>query len=81
MANLSYSDTPVSQAIEALGGPNKAAAKLCMTRQAIHLWRKTGYVTRRDMAIRLARLSGIPVEGLLGLPIKAAAVAVKRNVA
>ena len=67
MAVGTYKDSPVSQAVEMLGGLNKCAAKMSVTRQAISLWRAAGYVSRRDMAIRLARLSGVPFAAIMGV--------------
>jgi plasmid maintenance system antidote protein VapI len=66
--NGRYRDTPLSRAIELMGGPSRAAAKMHVTRQAMALWRTAGYVTRRDMAIRMARLSGVAAESLMALP-------------
>jgi DNA-binding transcriptional regulator YdaS (Cro superfamily) len=61
---MDNTDTPVSLAIQALGGPSKAAAALGISNPSVVLnWRKRGQVPA-DRVVDLAKLSGIPAATL-----------------
>ena len=54
--------TTVARAVEAVGGPTKAAAICGVSNTAIHNWLRKGRVTSLRSALKLAERSGIPIE-------------------
>ena len=56
----------VAAAVELAGGPS-AVARLCgVRRQSVYLWINEWRVERLIDALRLSRVSGIPIEKLAG---------------
>lgn len=60
--------TAVERAVEAVGGPTKAAHACGVSNAAIYQWFDLGHVPRSRYAVLLAEASGVPVRELAGLP-------------
>ena len=60
------SDNSVTNAIDVVGGPTRAARICGVSNAAIHQWIKRGSVPLLKHALRLSRASGIPIEKFAG---------------
>ena len=52
----------VARAVEAVGGPTKAALLCGVSNGAVHDWLRKGRVTSLRSALKLSEKSGIPIE-------------------
>lgn len=59
-------ESPVAEAVAAVGGPTKAAVLCGVSNTAVHRWIQRGSVTLLRHALRLSSASGIPIEEFVG---------------
>lgn len=60
----SYLADPIKTAIDRLGGPTKVSNLLGVSNGTVHAWIKTGKISDRDYAQKIAELSGISLTRL-----------------
>jgi hypothetical protein len=56
------SENSVARAVALVGGPTKAARLCKVSNTAVHYWIQSGSVGLLRHALRLSRVSGIPIE-------------------
>lgn len=56
----------VRAAVDAVGGPTKAATALEVSRRTVHRWLDAGHVANAAECVRLAAKSGVPAAVLSG---------------
>ena len=54
--------TAIARAVDAVGGPTKAAVLCGVSNAAVHDWLRKGRMTSLRSALKLSEKSGIPIE-------------------
>ncbi len=57
---------PVARAVEAVGGPTRAARICDVSNSAIHKWINAGSISLLRYALALSKASGVPIEEFVG---------------